>query len=130
MSDDRLRERLRALAQRAGRDEGVRNQCRATSRAGGRNKMYGRDEVYRCQKEARHRGRHEDYYGTQGETEPRFKILVQRGPRESPATHLRLRADRRGDDGEERGHAPDLVLGGDPCDWPRWGTADLVAPRP
>ncbi|TCO41048.1 hypothetical protein EV646_116140 [Kribbella antiqua] len=81
MSDDRLRERLRALAERTGRDAPVRNQCRATSRAGGKNNMYGPDEVYRCQKEARHPGRHEDDYGTQWETEPRFKILVQRGPR-------------------------------------------------
>jgi hypothetical protein len=44
--------------------------------------MYGPDEVYRCKKEAPHPGqRHEDDYGTQWETEPRFKILVQRGPR-------------------------------------------------
>ncbi len=43
--------------------------------------MYGPNEVYRCQKEARHAGRHEDDYGTQLVTEPRVKILVQRGPR-------------------------------------------------
>ncbi len=43
--------------------------------------MYGPNEVYRCQKEARHAGRHEDDYGTQWVTEPRVKILVQRGPR-------------------------------------------------
>jgi hypothetical protein len=58
-----------------------RNQCHATSRVGGKGNMYGPDEVYRCQKEARHTDRHEDDYGTQWVTEPRFKILVQRGPR-------------------------------------------------
>jgi hypothetical protein len=82
MSGDRLSERLRALEERAGHAEPVRNQCRATSRAGGKNNMYGPDEVYRCKKEAPHPGqRHEDDYGTQWETEPRFKIVVQHGPR-------------------------------------------------
>jgi len=80
MPDDRLQQRLRAIADRAGRDEPVRNQCRATSRAS-KGSMYGPDEMYRCQKEARHLGRHEDDYGTQWVTEPRFKILVQHGPR-------------------------------------------------
>jgi hypothetical protein len=80
MPDDRLQERLRALAERASRDAPVRNQCGATSRSGGKANNYGPGEVYRCQKEAHHAGRHTDDYGTQWVTQPRFKILVQRGP--------------------------------------------------
>jgi hypothetical protein len=53
-------DRLRAIAERARRDEPVRNQCHATSRVGGKGNMYGPDEVYRCRKEARHTDRHED----------------------------------------------------------------------
>ena len=70
---ERLQERLRANAARASRAEAVRNQCRARSRV-------SKADLYRCQKEARHSDRHEDDYGTQWVTEPRFKILVQLGP--------------------------------------------------
>jgi hypothetical protein len=74
-----LEERLAAHIAKAGQTKPVGRQCEASSRPT-KASMYGPDEVYRCQKPYAHKARHEDDYGTQWVTYPRFKVVLWLGP--------------------------------------------------
>jgi hypothetical protein len=76
-----LQERLAAkLAASSGKSEQrVGDQCEASSRPT-KASMYGPEGMFRCVKDKYHPGRHEDDYGTEWYSYPRFLVVVDHRP--------------------------------------------------